>query len=286
MATRLLRGSAKHSYDPVVDVDWEHGLVPGMWFAPPECSTLYGTPWWEQADEAARIELTKHEVASIASTGLWFEVILMQMLLRSAYDGDPSRRHWQYALTEIGDETRHSVMFARMTEAFGVPHYRRRRLVHELGRVFKTTSDEATCFAGVLFAEEMLDASQRAAVDDERVHPMVRQVSRIHVVEEARHIRYAREEAAKQWAAMGRTRRAVAQTYLAGVAGFVTTSLIAPGVYAAVGLDPDDGRHAAAANEHWRATRREWARKPLEFLDSIGAVGANSRVFRRLGMLD
>ena len=35
--------------------------------------------------EQQRIELSKHEVASIASTGLWFEIILMQLLARYAY---------------------------------------------------------------------------------------------------------------------------------------------------------------------------------------------------------
>ncbi len=50
-----------------------------------------------------RVTLTKHEVASIASVGIWFEEILMQMLLRHTYDRDLTRKDIQWALTEIAD---------------------------------------------------------------------------------------------------------------------------------------------------------------------------------------
>ena len=39
---------------------------------------------------------------------------------------------------------------------------------------------------------------QRLTFPDERVQPLVRGVTRIHVVEEARHVRYAREELRRQ----------------------------------------------------------------------------------------
>lgn len=56
------------------------------YFAPPYRSSLYGTELWDRLTEAQRIEVTKHEVAGIASVGIWFETILMQMLVRHAYD--------------------------------------------------------------------------------------------------------------------------------------------------------------------------------------------------------
>jgi hypothetical protein len=86
--------------------------------------SLYGTELWDQLTEEQRITLSIHEVCSVARVGLWFEIILMQMLLRYAYDRDPRTQHIQYALTEIADECRHSVMFAKMTERYGVPDYK------------------------------------------------------------------------------------------------------------------------------------------------------------------
>jgi hypothetical protein len=52
-------------------------------------------------------------VASVAGLGVWFETILMQLLVREYYRQDPTAAHAQYALTEIADECRHSVMFGR-----------------------------------------------------------------------------------------------------------------------------------------------------------------------------
>ena len=40
---RLLRGSAKQSYDPEVDVDWDAPLVEGKWGITPERISIYAT---------------------------------------------------------------------------------------------------------------------------------------------------------------------------------------------------------------------------------------------------
>ncbi len=90
VSDRLLKSSARHSYDPVVDIDWEAPLVDGLWFMQPERMSLYGTPTWDALSEEQRIELSRHEVASQASVGLWFELILMQVMLRDLYDEDPT----------------------------------------------------------------------------------------------------------------------------------------------------------------------------------------------------
>ena len=50
----------------------------------------------------------------------------------------------------------------------------------------------------ILVAEEILDIFQRDLMKDERVQPLTRATSQIHVVEEARHMRFAREEVARR----------------------------------------------------------------------------------------
>src|SRR5664280_12519 len=108
-ATRLLGSSSKKSYDPLLDIDWAAPVVEDLAYLPLERVSLYGTALWEEMTPAQRIELSKHELASVASTGLWFEVILIQMLTRHVYHQDPQAPHTHYALTEIGDETRHVI---------------------------------------------------------------------------------------------------------------------------------------------------------------------------------
>ncbi len=277
-AARLLRSSAKTSYDPMVDVDWDAELVPGMLFTPEHRNSLYGTELWDGLSRDQRVELSKHEVASIASVGAWFEMILMQMLLRHAYDRRLTSEHVKYGLTEIADECRHSVMFATMIERFDCPAYGVDRLAHELARFFKTTSIGPLTFYGTMYVEEILDAFQREAMADESVQPIVRQVSRIHVVEEARHISYAREEGQRQWQrTTSRLGRAHTRLMLAAIGYFATTRLIHPQVYAAVGLDPEHASRVAAANPHWAEAKRFAAEKVLAIFADQGLIDAPSR---------
>ena len=177
-------------------------------FLPLERVSLYGTELWDELTPEQRIELSKQELASVASTGLWFEIILIQMLARYAYHQDAQRPHTQYALTEIGDETRHVIMFAKALDRMGTPTYRPNRFVHHLARVYKATARGTALFAPVLVAEELTDRLQRATMNDESIHPLVRMVNRIHVIEEARHVRFAREEVARLMPTMGPVRQA------------------------------------------------------------------------------
>ncbi|MGH3671520.1 MAG: AurF N-oxygenase family protein [Pseudonocardiaceae bacterium] len=280
-AQRLLRTSAKHSYDPDVEVDWEAPLRPDRYFFPPERSSLYGTQLWERMSEEQRIALTRHELASLYCMGIWFETILMQMLIRHVYDRPAGSAHARYAYTEIGDECRHSVMFSRAAEKFGGPDYGPGWYVHHLGRLLKTTSNGTLTFGGAIYVEEILDTLQREQMADESLQPIVQTVSRIHVVEEARHIRYAREETLRQWPRLSPLGRAYSRMVLALVVYFSTSRLIDPKVYAAVGLDVREAVAAAAANPHWQQTKRTAARKVIDFFNEVGLIAGPGKLFWR-----
>ena len=208
IAQRLLRSSAKASYDPLTEIDWDTPVNADLYALPPHRLSLYGTPLWDQLSEAQRKELSRQEAASTASVGIWFETILMQMLIRHAYDRDPTTSHVQYSYTEIGDECRHSVMFARFIGAMGAPHYRLDPVSRFLGRIFKTTSNGPLTFGAALFVEELLDQMQREMMADDQIEPLARAVARLHVTEEARHMRYAREELIRDWPRRGALTRA------------------------------------------------------------------------------
>ena len=284
-AQRLLRSSLEHSYEPSLDIDWDAPLAPDLYGMPAHRVSLYGTELWDGLTEEQRITLSIHEVCSIARVGLWFEIILMQMLLRYAYDRDPRTGHVQYALTEIADECRHSIMFARMTEKYGVPDYKPGWQVQTAGRFFKTVAAGPAMFAATLVAEEITDQLQREGMNDEGVQPLTRMVSKIHVTEEARHVRYAREELARMMPDTGPVGREVAR-WLTAIAGYrIATNLIHPDVYKSAGLDPKTARAVAKANPHHQDTIRWTARKLVPFLREQGVIGGPSEVLWRKAYL-
>ena len=274
---RLLRSTAKQSYDPEVDLDWDAPLVEGAWFMQPERLSLYGTRTWAAMTQEQRVELSRHEVASIASVGLWFEIILMQMMVRELYDEDPRTERTQYALTEVGDECRHSVMFGRALARCGVPAYGATPHVHRLGRGFKALASGVSAYASILVAEEVLDRWQRELMKDERVQPLIRMVSRVHVLEEARHMTFARDEVERSVPGLSRPQLALHRALTAQTAFMVSRTLVNPRVYAAVGLDPKEAKRAAFTNPHYRETLAWMGERVVGFLDEQGLIGPTQR---------
>jgi len=285
VADRLLRSTARQSYDPDVDLDWSAPPVPGLWWMQPERMSLYGTPLWRRLSEEQRITLSAHEIASIASVGIWFEVVLMQLLLRDVYTADPRDSRTQFALTEVGDETRHTVMFGRAIAAMGVPAYGPRPRIKRIGRVGQLALHGPSAYASILIGEEPVDRWQRELMRDERVQPLTRMVARIHVVEEARHVTFARDELTRAVRSLTRAQRAWHQALTAQVAYVTMRSLVHPDVYAAVGLDPAEARRQALGNEYYRGTIAWMGEKVMPVLDEAGMVGRSQHKTWRASFL-
>ncbi|MEY9871775.1 hypothetical protein ABH931_001248 [Streptacidiphilus sp. MAP12-33] len=287
VAERLLAASARHSFDPDTELDWDAPLVPGLWFMPAHLVSLYDTPLWRRMTEEQRIELSRHETASVAAAGIWFEIILMQLLARHIRGQDPRTGHVRYAFTEVADECRHSMMFARLITTLGTPWYGPGRTTRRLGALMAATAPTPAAFLGTLLAEEILDRNQRATMADETVQPLVRGVTRIHVVEEARHVRYAREELRRQMTTAPAWERAYARLSSGESALVVSRTLVHPRVYASVGLDPDEAQRQARASEHRRETLRWSAERLTSFLDEIGVLRGRTVLaqWRRSGLL-
>ncbi len=232
------------------------------------------------------IELSRHEIASTASVGIWFELVLLQLLARHVYDLSPTTDHVRYALVEIGDECRHSVMFSRMIARLGCPAYGPGPLAHTLGRILKTLASGPEMFAAILIAEEILDTMQRELMVDETVQPLVRRVSQIHVIEEARHVRYAHDELERQVAAASGPTLAWARWITARSGQVISSRLVHPDAYAAVGLDPAVARAAARANPERVETLRWASARLVRFFARLGLLGGPGLVlWRRSGLL-
>lgn len=191
---RLLKGSVKKSYEPVVDIDWDAPLDPDKFFLPPRLVSLYGTPMWDEMTREQQIELSRQELVNTLSAGIWFENMLNQSLLRTILHEDPTSRSTHYKLTELGDETRHMVMFGKAIERVGAkpvqPKRFHRYIINALPLAFQRGS---MLWVAALIGEEIFDSLQRQMMDDPELQPIIQRLMRIHVTEEARHIQFARD---------------------------------------------------------------------------------------------
>jgi hypothetical protein len=282
LADRLLRSTATKAYDPDVDIDWSAPLAPAKGYVLPHRCSLYGTSLYDQLSPEDQIELGKHEAVSVASTGIFLEAVLMRLLTRVAYTGDPMSCHVQYALAELGEETRHTIMFAKMIDRLGTPCYLPPPAIRRLGSVLSAIAHGPSLWGAVLIGEEVIDRLQREIVGDESIQPLIRMITRIHITEEARHVGFARAELSASVTRMPRYELPYHRLALARTAFILSRIIINPRVYLAVGLDPKVARRAALANPYFKETLRYGGEKLVAFLDEAGLIGRpGSYLWRR-----
>ncbi|GAB08175.1 hypothetical protein GOARA_004_00150 [Gordonia araii NBRC 100433] len=286
VSERLVASAARLSRNAMTEIDWSLPMDPDKYGCSPEWSSLYGTDYWEELTEEQRVSVTRHEFASIMCIGIWFEMILQEMVIRDQYLGEYHTPEFQFALTEIADECRHSIMFAKASEKMVGKSYKPSRTVGRLGKFFKATAKDEVAYAGILVAEEVLDVFQRGCMRDDRVLPFIRTVNEIHVLEEARHMKFAREEVREAMKSVGPIRRRWSALYVAGGASFIVNSLIRPQAYADAGLDVERARREAAGNEHFHSMIRSSCSHLMEFLDDVGLLTKPAmRIYRKVHML-
>ena len=286
VATRLIGGSVRRSYEPTVAIDWDAPLVPGKYFLPTEVLSLYGTAYWDELTEEQRIMLSREELANVLSVGVWFENILNRALLLQLLREEPTSPFAHYALTEMGDECRHMTMFGKVIERVGARSYRMGRVDRLLAAVLPHFLRGSLLWVGALIGEEIFDAQQRRNMADPELQPIVAQLMRIHVTEEARHIKFAREGVVHRMQNASRIERFLVANLNGLGAHVLRRSLTHGGIYHRAGLDVKRSLRAVRDNPSYDEAARDGFAPLAAFLEENGLMGRISRyLWRRNGFL-
>lgn len=283
-AQRLLRSTADRAYIGELDIDWDAPLEPDKEWVPAHRQTLYGTTLWGELSPQQRRELGKREAVAVLSFGIYAEVGLSMMLMRSVIESPVvADDHCRYALAEIGEEARHSTMFSRLINKSGVRPYLTPKPFRKAIRLVGLVPSGPAAYAGTLLIEEVLDRLQREGMADDTIQPHFRQLMKIHVLEEARHITYAREEMVRSIQARSTPLVAFHRGLFAAAVLGVLPALVNPRVYRTVGLSPVRGAIMAQRSPNYRA-RAQFSGEPLlRFAYEAGFIkGAISSRLMRL----
>jgi hypothetical protein len=266
-AQQLVAASERTTLDPFRDVDWSVAIDDSAFHLPPEMLPLYETAAWHAMTETERIAYSRHETAALCGAGIWFENVLMQAVLRHLGDlpvTDPSHR---YLLVEVADECRHSTMFGEYIRRADTPAYGPSLAPLNVGDL---RGDRAMSYLLILAVEELLDYINRATMRDERVHPVSRQIARLHVLEEARHVSFARTYLAEVWAAMSSADRLEVADAAPSLVAVVADLGVDPDVYAHLGIQ--DGVEIARRNPPHRDKIVAGLAKLTSFLADLGVI--------------
>lgn len=195
-ATALLKRLSDNSApyrDPLAQVNWNELGTDSDWL-PESALSLYGLPEYDKFSAAVRRRLSQYEFINVMQCGLWLESVFLQRLTRRLHPGLP-RAEYEYLLHELREETGHSLMFLEAIETSHLPLppgvWRAPRLADFIAR--HAPAAGALFWLAAVIAEDVPDKFNRCLRQyGDRLHPAVRQICTLHVMDEARHITFAR----------------------------------------------------------------------------------------------
>ncbi len=262
---RLSTASLKRIVDPDIDVPGEVG--PGQ-VLPDELLSIAGLPdVLGSLTPEQRRTLSREEFASIVDTGIRFESVLMAgFSMEIVNSRDLTDPRVTYLLHEMGEETRHSRLFARLLgqikptakNPLDTWYF---RIGQNIVLPFLMNMPALFCLL-VLSGEEVPDLMQKMASEHEDTDPMIKATSKYHRQEEARHLAFARLLFPEQWAAAGPIERFLVRYAGSRIAMGMFDTIVHPGVYATVGL-PAWKTWRAVNRSAQRTAQRHRALRPL-----------------------
>ena len=289
VAGRLLRSSERHSYDPVVDLDWTTPLDPALPAMPLHRVSLYGTPLWESLDERQRVLLSWHEMG---------EHHQRRPLVRDHPDAGPAAVRLRPGPADRAravrpdrgrrrDPARGDVRPGRRRCSAPGARYRPASPAAPLGRLFKTIAARPALFAPTLVAEETLDRLQREM--RRRGRPAAADPGGVAGSTSRRRPGTSRTPGRRCCARRRKLGRAelARHRHVAAIAGLlIVDGFVDPAVYRSVDLDPATAVAQARGNAYRRETRRWMGEKVTTFLSEAGMIGGPSTaLWRRAGLI-
>src|SRR4051812_19539664 len=286
---RLSHVSAKRVIEPDVDVVGDFG--PGQ-LLPDELLLTAGLGL-ELTDEQKAV-LSREQVAAMLDGGIRLESVLLAGagLLMATWP-DLTDPRVTYLLHEVGEETRHSRLFARMISqlqptASNPFHDRIGTAVAR--RIYRLTATHPLLFCTMVLAgEEIPDLIQRRAVEHPDTDDYVRRCDAYHREEEARHLAFGRMLLPELWPAASRRQRWMVRRLAPLLVNLMMeTQLTHPGIYEAAGLPGRRTHRRVLHGEPHRALMAEAMRGVLKTL-LIAAPelkGTLPRGWRRMCQVD
>jgi hypothetical protein len=302
-ADKLSKATVEKHYHPIEDVDWSQpiDLDAEHTYLPERFISLAGSDLYASMTPRERRLLSLHESVSYFSTGIWLENMLMYGFLYKLYAMDYAEPNVRYMLHEVAEEANHSIMFHEFVRKVGVGYAPARWFSRVLGRIGSRQIPAVNpylFFMAILAGEEPPDHFARAAREDERVHPLVRRITMIHTIEEARHIAYAREFLHERFAGAPRWQQAHARLIAPIAVRNVVGEFFTPRWPVGYGDAPehlrfsprmkaaiDDARRRGSPER--RRLLRESVERVVGFFEEIGAITDGSRGhWRRWGLVE
>lgn len=290
---RLNRQSVEKRSDAYLDIDWDD---PELQIGPddPRCGLfefdpLAATEWYRAQPIEVQRHVGLHRICSAFKVGMQFENLLQRGLLSYAFRLPNGAPEYRYLHHEIIEESQHSLMFQELVNRSGMPVKGMplwlRATATVMVPVFQRLLPEQF-FILVLGGEDPVDYLQRRQLREGTTHPLIEQIMKIHITEEARHIAFARTYLKDLVPRLGGFRRMMLSIRTPIVLWIMAPLMVDPSseLHRAHGV-PKEVLREARRSEAGRQLRRESVAKLRRLCRDLGLMNPVSRfVWKRCGL--
>jgi hypothetical protein len=265
---KLCRASISEYYNPYDQLNWPQSLPLDCWCTSPELISLYSTEYFDALDENNKRRLSLLEAVNFYSLNIHGEKSLVEGLARRLYkknsqDTSPYLHHF------LDEENKHMLYFGTFCTMYGNKVYPELKVAfpHE----YAAGEEDFLFFTKVMIFEEIVDVFNIRMSLDQRLHPIVRDINRMHHKDEARHLVFGRQMVAelfqvhkKMWTTQKLTE---IRQYIASYFKATWRQYYNPEVYLDLGLpEPFAVQRAAWNNPSSQAFRKDVSKSCVAFL--------------------
>ena len=235
LLARLCAASVVRRYEAYRDIAWDD---PEMQVDPddprwqlPDDHPLGATDWYRAQPPGTRSRIGLNMSAGFCYTGRIFEGVLSRGLLRFAATQPHNSLEYRFAYHEVIEEAHHSLMFQEFVNRTGLPV----PVVNaDFIQATSTVAEYGTTFPELLFiyalgGEDPIDYVQREGYRKRSDrHPLIQRISQIHIVEEARHVAFARSYLRLNVPKLSDAKRTEMSLAVPGILGVLSSLMMQP----------------------------------------------------------
>jgi hypothetical protein len=232
---RLCAASVVRRYEAYRDIAWDDPVMQvdpddPRWQLPDD-HPLGATQWYQSQPAEVRSRIGLNMTAGFCYTGRIFEGVLSRGLLRFAAAQPHNSLEYRFAYHEVIEEAHHSLMFQEFVNRTGLPVP---VVDAEFIQATSTVAEYGTTFPELLFiyalgGEDPIDYVQREGYRKRSDrHPLIQRISQIHIVEEARHVAFARSYLRLNVPRLSEEKRAEMSVAVPGILAVLSSLMMQP----------------------------------------------------------
>ncbi len=196
VAKKLTEQSRKGFYDPYQKIVFPETLEKTQWFLCPELISIYGQPEYTKLSVEEQQRLSFYETVNFFSLNIHGERALMEGLTHRLYETEVPEIS-EYIHHFVDEENKHMYYFGTFCQKYAGKIYPDRKIVFE--REYLDGQEEFLFFIKIFIFEEIVDYYNLKSANDDRLHPLARQIHQNHHEDEVRHLAFGRVLLKELW---------------------------------------------------------------------------------------